>query len=194
MKIIKQIYIALFSVLMTFGAQAQQYQASITDSQWQFSGNRVACFLTHTIPQYGTAVFEQKSGESVNFILTSKSYVPPIQTAMLSSIPPVWMHDVPSLKLGAIKADLHKVVVDNEVSERMLQELSSGHFQQFSYQSKRGGNKINVVLSSVNFLDGMVQFESCRQELLPFSRKAVHHQLSLFDSLSSSISHKKNAY
>jgi outer membrane protein OmpA-like peptidoglycan-associated protein len=36
----------------------------------------------------------------------------------------------------------------------------------------------------------MVQFELCRQELLPFSRKAVHHQLSLFDSLSSSISHK----
>ncbi len=59
MNIIKLIYIALAAVLMSFGAQAQQYQASITHSQWQFSGNRVACFLTHTIPQYGIAVFEQ---------------------------------------------------------------------------------------------------------------------------------------
>lgn len=190
MKIIQPLYLALLVTLMPFGAQAQQYQASITDSQWQFTGNRVACFLTHPIPQYGSGVFEQKSGEPLGFILTSTSYVPPIQTAMLRSVPPVWMHDTPSLKLGSVKAKSHKVAVASDVSERMLQELSNGHFQQFSYQSKGSRSNINVVLSSVNFLETMTQFESCRQKLLPFSRDDIHQQLTLFDSLSTTISYK----
>ena len=171
-------------------AHAQQYQASVTNSQWKFQGNRVACTLSHTVPQYGAAVFEQKSGERVNFTLTAESYVPPIQTAMLATVPPVWMHDATPIKLASIKPSKHSLVVGSDLSERMLQELSNGRFPQFSYPSKQGGAKVNVAISSINFLDALGQFESCRQNLLPFSRNDVHHQLSLFNNLSSEISHK----
>jgi hypothetical protein len=190
MKAINHLIYLLAGAFFTFGVQAQQYQASVTNSEWQFSGNRVACAITHTIPQYGVGIFEQKSGERVNFILKAESYVPPIRTAMLSTVPPVWMHDAPSMKLATVEAKATKVVVDSNVSERMLQELSNGRFPQFSYQSNQVDQQIKVVVSSVNFLDVMTQFESCRQSLLPFSRKDVHQQLSLFNNLSSSITHK----
>lgn len=189
MKTLNRIFFLVTAVLFSAGVQAQQYQASITNSQWQFTGNKVACFITHVIPQYGVGVFEQKSGERVNFILKAESYVPPIHTAMLSSVAPVWMHDTPSLKLATVKAATQKVVVNSDVSERMLQELSNGRFPQFSYKADQGG-KVDVVVSSVNFLDVMAQFEACRQELLPFSRNDVHQQLSLFNNLSTTITHK----
>lgn len=190
MKAINYVLSILAVVLFSAVSQAQQYQAPITHSQWQFAGNKVVCSITHTIPQYGVAVFEQKSGERVNFTLQAKSYVPPIQTAMLSSVAPVWMHDAPSLKLATVKAAAHQVVVGSDVSERMLQELSNGRFPQFSYKDKQGGATVNVVVSSVNFLDVMALFEACRQNLLPFSRKDVHQQLSLFNNLSTTITHK----
>jgi len=189
MKTIKYFIALLILMLFSVGAQAQQYQAPVTNSQWAFSGNKVACFITHVIPQYGVGVFEQKSGEQVNFILKAESYVPPIHTAMLSSVPPVWMHDSPSLKLATVKAKTKKLVINSDVSERMLQELSNGRFPQFSYKASQG-EQVNVVVSSVNFLDVMAQFESCRQNLLPFSRNDVHQQLSLFNNLSTTITHK----
>jgi outer membrane protein OmpA-like peptidoglycan-associated protein len=183
-------YFALSAALLSLNVQAQQYQAPVTNSQWAFSGNKVACFLTHKIPQYGVGVFEQKSGERVNFILKTKSYVPPIQTAMLSTVPPVWMHDAPALKLGSVKKSNQYVVVGGDVSEQMLQELSNGRFPQFSYQPKQASGTIKVIVSSVNFLDAMRQFETCRQDLLPFSREDIHQQLSLFSNRGTTISHK----
>ncbi len=190
MKVINHTLSILAVILFSASTQAQQYQAPITHSQWQFSGNKVACSITHTIPQYGVGVFEQKSGERVNFILQAKSYVPPIQTAMLSSVAPVWMHDAPSLKLATVEASAHQVEVNSDVSERMLQELSNGRFPQFNYETKQGGAAVSVVVSSVNFLDVMALFEACRQNLLPFSRKDVHQKLSLFNNLSTTITHK----
>lgn len=189
MKAITQIFFILILALMSAAVCAQQYQAPITDSQWAFSGNKVACHITHVIPQYGIGVFEQKSGERVNFVLKAESYVPPIQTAMLSSVAPLWMHDVPSLRLATVKASKQKVVVNSNVSERMLQELSNGRFPEFSYKATHS-EPIKVIVSSVNFLDVMAQFEFCRQNLLPFSQKDVHQQLSLFDNLSTAITHK----
>ncbi|MEY8200606.1 MAG: hypothetical protein RPS47_15325, partial [Colwellia sp.] len=58
---------ALFFLMPT--AFAQTYLAPMIDSQWQFSGNRVGCFLSHDIPQYGVGVFEQRSGEPLSFVL-----------------------------------------------------------------------------------------------------------------------------
>ena len=193
MKKVCYLIILVAAMMLCAGAQAQQYQAAITDSQWRFSGNKVSCSITHVIPQYGVGVFEQKSGERVNFILKAESYVPPIQTAMLSSVPPVWMHDTSPFKLATVKAVTQKVVVDSDVSERMLQELSNGRFPQFSYQSGQVG-QVNVVVSSVNFLDVMLQFEACRQELLPYSRNELHQQLSLFDHRSTSMTHQNRKF
>jgi len=190
MKRINPLSFLLIATCFAFSAQAQQYQATFTNSQWTFSGNKVACHLTHTIPQYGIGIFEQKSGEPISFILQSKSYVPLINTAVLSTVPPVWMHDAASLKLASVEAVSKKVTVNDEVSEQMLQELSAGRFPQFSYTVGQGVNDIKVVISSVNFLDGMTEFEACRQKLLPYSRKDVHHQLSLFNNFGTAISHK----
>lgn len=189
MNIIK-ILLAMSMLLFTLAAQAQQYQAAVTASKWQFSGNRVACFLSHVIPQYGVAVFEQKSGERLSFVLTAESYVPTIQMATLRSAPPVWMHNAPAFNLAKVAANKQQLRVNYALSERMLQELAKGRFPEFSYQSKPTGGNVNVVVSSINFLDTMVLFESCRQKLLPFSRNEVHQNLSLFNNLSTGITHK----
>ena len=181
-------FICCCCALFSFTAQSKTYQAPVTDSQWQFSGNRVACRLAHTVPQYGVGVFDQRSGEQITFTLRAEAYVPPIQTAMLTSVPPRWMHDVPSLKLASVKGSAKEVSVNSQASERMLQELSNGKFPQFSYKSSVG--KVKVAISSINFLDAMSQFEACRENLLPYSRSDVHQQLSLFTQRSALVTHK----
>jgi len=175
-------------------AQAQDYQSTVTDSAWHFSGNRVGCFLSHDVPQFGVGVFEQKSGEPLSFVLKAESYVPAMNSAMLSSSPPVWMHDSPVFKLGKIQGNNQQLVVNNDLSERMLQELSIGRFPAFNYVANTANQKVNVVISSINFLDAMGAFESCRQKLLPFSRHEVHQNLSLFNNLGTDISHKNRRF
>ena len=182
--------LVIATALLASTVQARDYQATVTHSQWQFSGNRVACFLSHHIPQYGEGVFEQKSGEPLQFVLKAESYVPAMQLATLSSMPPVWMHDSPVLRLANITPDKQRLVVNNNLSERMLQELAMGRFPRFNYVAKVAKQKVNVVVSSINFLDSMAEFESCRQKLLPFSRDDVHQNLSLFNNLGTDISHK----
>ena len=176
---------------MTVNVQARQYQAPVTNSQWVFEGNRVACTLKHIIPQYGVGTFEQASGERVYFTLTSESYVPVIKTAELSTVPPVWMHDSKAVKLASVKAIGKRVRVGSDLSERMLQELSRGYLPQFAYKvSLQEQQHTKVLVSSVNFLESMEQFETCRQDLLPFSRRDVHQHLSLFNNLSKSLTYK----
>lgn len=178
----------LLLAFLATSAYAHRYQAPVTNSQWQFTGNRVACHLSHTVPQYGIGVFNQRSGERLEFMLRAEAYVPPIQTAMLTSVPPRWMHDVPTLKLASLKGKSKEILVKHVASERMLQELSGGKFPQFSYQSNAG--KVVVAISSINFLEAMSQFEACRQNLLPYSRDEVHQQLTLFTQSSALITHK----
>jgi len=190
MKIIQHICLLVASTGLALTAHAQVYQAPITDSNWTFSGNRVACHLTHQIPNYGIAVFDQLSGERVSFTLRADAYVPPINTAVLTAVSPVWMHDVPATKLALVKAKAHQVSLKSGVSERMLQTLTNGRFPEFSYQVKSTGARVKVAMSSINFLEAMVQFEACRQNLLPYSRKEVNQQLSLFTSGSTKITHK----
>jgi len=186
--------LVIVAALLANTVQAQEYQATVTHSQWLFSGNRVGCFLSHEIPQYGVGVFEQKSGEPLRFVLKAESYVPAMQSATLSSTPPVWMHGSPVLKLASINADKQRLVVNNDLSERMLQELTSGRFPNFNYVDKAAKQKVNVVVSSINFLDAMGEFELCRQKLLPFSRNEVHQNLSLFNNLGTDISHKNRRF
>lgn len=182
--------VLLTAFVFSHSAFAQTYKAPMTDSQWNFSGNRVACQIDHAIPKYGVASFQQRSGERVDFILKAEAYVPPIHMAMLSSVPPVWMHDTPALKLGKAKGDVKKLVVKADLAERMLQELANGRFPHVSYQAKPLKTKVNVTISSINFLDALSQFEACRKELLPFSREDVHQELSLFTRGTSMITHK----
>ncbi|PCI16112.1 MAG: phosphate ABC transporter substrate-binding protein [Piscirickettsiaceae bacterium] len=188
MKILKYTGSCFLLVFFATSASAHTYQAPVTDSQWQFTGNRVACHLSHTVPQYGVGVFDQRSGEAIKFTLRAEAYVPPIQTAMLTSVPPRWMHDAPILKLASLKGNKKVLSVNSDASERMLQELSNGKFPQFSYKAKQG--KVKVSISSINFLAAMSEFEACRQNLLPYSRDDVHQQLALFTQSSALITHQ----
>jgi len=183
---------ALFFLMPT--AFAQTYLAPITDSQWHFSGDRVSCQLDHTIPEYGTATFEQRSGERVDFILEAKGYVPPLSNAVLTSVAPVWMHNKMPVKLGAAKGSVKKTVIKGDMAERMLQELSSGRFTQFNYKGSSGRQKVEVAVSSVNFLQAKDEFESCRQDLLQFSRNDVNQKMSLFEAGTSHINHKNRRF
>lgn len=177
--------------LVALNVQARQYQAPVTDSKWVFEGNRVACTLKHIIPQYGVGTFEQASGEPVYFTLTSESYVPVIKTAELSTVPPVWMHESKAVKLASVKGIGKQVRIESDLTERLLQELSRGYLPQFAYKvSLQGQQRTKVLVSSVNFLESMEQFEVCRQGLLPFSRRDVHQHLSLFNNLSKSLTYK----
>ena len=188
MKIMITIASTLLSVLFCLNASAHSYQAPVTNSQWQFTGNRVACHLSHSVPQYGVGVFNQRSGEPLEFKLRAEAYVPPVQTAVLTSVPPRWMHDAPTYKLASLKASAKTLTVKSDASERMLQELSSGMFPQFKYKANH--TKVVVGISSINFLDAMSQFEACRQNLLPYSRGEVHQQLALFTQNSALVTHK----
>ena len=163
-------------------ADAVDYSAPVTESIWSYTGSRVVCRLEHPIHHYGRAVFEQRSGEGVRFELSVDPLKPAIQTAQLQAVPPAWMHDVQAVNLHTVqnKQPMHRVSLQGEVVETMLQALAEGRFPQFRYLPKNTRVENRVAISSVNFLPTAESFDSCRRGLLSYSRNSLHGRYVLF--------------
>lgn len=166
------------------------YQAPVTESSWSYEGSKVSCKLTHVIPHYGRAIFEQRSGERVQFTLKVDPLKPAIQDAQLQAVPPAWMHNVQPVNLEQVKQTkpAHQVKLKGEVVETMLLALSEGRFPQFRYQPvKASPMDTRVAISSINFLESSESFDACRQKLLPFSQGHLDEKYVLFRRGSSDL-------
>lgn len=170
-------------VLASGSVVAKVYEAPVTESDWTFSSSRVSCQLKHSIPHYGQAIFEQRSGERVQFTLKVDPLKPAIQEAQLQAIPPAWMHNVQPVNLQQVKQTKpqHQVHLKGDIVETMLQVLSEGRFPQFRYQPVKSSQiDTRVAISSINFLQASESFDACRAELLPFSQANLDEKFVLF--------------
>ncbi|WP_035385594.1 flagellar protein MotY [Ferrimonas futtsuensis] len=152
----------------------RNYVASIDQSHWNLeTANPLQCTLTHTIPHYGTAVFNSRAGRStdLNFILEMRRKPERATRASLRSVAPSWRPGVPA---RAIVDVTYQAQFDAEVPKHaawvMLTELEQGMQPTFYYQDWYNPvNQVAVGLSSANFQNSYFQFVACIDSLLPYS-------------------------
>jgi len=171
--------------LLTCAANGVRYGTEIIDSEWLVNLSIFECQLSHGIPDYGNAVFFQKAGEEQKFFLTS--YTPRLKTgqALLRSEKPAWKKQGSAKELGYVEVNQGKapILLDTQMSQRILTELHQGMFVSFTRRPWYGGDtSIEVGISAVNFRAAYDQYLACLSNLLPVNFEQIERTSIYFGS------------
>lgn len=166
--------ISLFIFLNQAQAGVRQYSADLDSSNWKLSDNtRLACTLSHQIPNYGEAKFQSTANRKMNmqFELDMMRLPDTYSLAELRSVAPSWRPGKSSYPIADMK--LHKQFapsLSKKVAWTMLTELEQGMSPTFYYDDwYNSDDKISVGLSSARFKNIYQQFVGCVGNLLDYS-------------------------
>ncbi|TKB54243.1 flagellar protein MotY [Ferrimonas aestuarii] len=167
-----------FATLLTLvstsvSSGVRNYVASIDQSHWNLeTSSPLQCTLKHTIPNYGTAVFESKAGRTMDldFVLKMKRKPERETAASLRSVAPSWRPGIPARDIVRLT---YQPQFDAEVSKQaawvMLTELEQGMQPTFYYQDWYNPvDQVAVGLNAANFHNSYFEFVSCIDSLLPY--------------------------
>ena len=154
------------------------YQAPLLDAKWQVKTAKLACQLTHHIPNSGRAVFIHEAGEPLRFQLVLENENS-VTEASVKVSPAPWQHDGGGGRLFPVSAVEkqglvgQRLSVQGQTAEIMLAGLVKGRFPKFIYRSQRSDlvDESRVLVSSVRFQEVYGRFQSCRLKLPPFGLK-----------------------
>ena len=82
--------------------QTMKFSGGPEDTLWMLSGNVFECRFEQPIPGYGTAVFRQRAGEDVTFMLETRRNLMSTTPARVSIAPPPWQPSTRSEPLGLV--------------------------------------------------------------------------------------------
>lgn len=171
--------ILLISLIIPFAsasAALQRYVASEHDSNWVARSSKLHCALSHEIPVYGKAVFEQSAGGQLSLSVQVKRKPHKVGLARLVSTAPSWKHDARERDLGQVsyKVENTPFKLSHIVSRRVLFELEQGMFPTLSYEDWADGrDEVQVALSAVNLRTPLSEFVDCLAGVLPFGYEDV---------------------
>ncbi len=178
-------FVVLLAQVWLVPAQAVTFQAPLDQTQWQLESSRFACTLTHSIPDFGTAAFERRAGEQLEFVLNS----PPAEllgreTLIVAESPP-WHPGRPTRQLGVISDAVKSQTLrlDPPIAKDILTSLYQGQSPALSNKSWYGTETpVKVAISSANFQQAYGGYLSCVAELLPVNFQQIARSAVLFPS------------
>ncbi len=171
--------------LICLKTHAYQFGAREDVSQWRAQpSTQQLCELHHPIPEYGEAVFSQRSGQSLVFELNSFRPLQRQGTVDVSVVAPAWLHQFQSQHLGLMSSQtgLQPVLTDDPLASQLLDELQAGLFPLLRHIGWSDQHPVEVSISSVNFADAYAAFQTCVANLLPGDFAEFEHSTVLFDT------------
>lgn len=176
----------LFLGLVVCGSsRAVTFRAPIDQTDWQLEASKFECRLSHAIPQFGTAVFEHRAGESLEFQLRSpQSVLLGDRTRLVAEAPP-WrpgdgVRELALLNNGDGRGQL-KLTAGN--AKDVLTTLYTGSEPAFSNASWHGTDEpVKVAISPANFHSAYDSYMGCVAELLPVNFRQIARSAVLFPS------------
>lgn len=147
----------------------QHFAATLEQSRWDVRDDRAVCGLSHAIPRFGIASFEQRSGRRLEFSLTTPQ--PPVAAAQaqLISTAPAWKPGFPDRALGMVKleAGRNPLRVPREQALRIFYELEQGMAPTLIFDDwSDGRDRVEVSLSPVRFREALADFSACTGRLV----------------------------
>lgn len=184
--------VALILMAGTSQANVRQYQADLTDSEWQLANNsRLQCTLSHTIPNYGEARFSSSANRQLNmsFELDMLRLPDNYSLAEVRSVSPSWRPGHSDRVLADMK--LYKQFAPSlpkKVAWTMLNELEQGMNPKFYYNDwYDGSNKVSVGLSPAKFKRAYRDFVTCVGNLLNYSFDDISYTVLNYQSNSDKL-------
>lgn len=173
-------------------AHLQVFQSSWEQSTWRVEVQPDRCALTHDIPRFGQARFEQRSGRRLAFSLYSEQ--PPVsdQQAHIIAEAPAWKHGTESYSLGDF--GLHRgktpMQLPREQALRIYYELEQGMQPVIQFADWGDGrDQVQVALLPVRFREVLPEFLACTGRLLFLDFEALDEKTIHFATNSDNLSH-----
>lgn len=172
-------------------ATTQRFQASWEKSSWEVESGPGQCALTHNIPHFGQARFEQVSGHRLKFSLHVDQ--PPVKDhqAQVHSEPPAWNHAADNRSLGTFDLERGKTPlrVPRDKAMRIYYELEQGMQPVIEFTDWGDGqDQVRVALLPVRFREAMPEFLECTVSLLHLDFEPVSEETVYFSTNSDRLS------
>jgi outer membrane protein OmpA-like peptidoglycan-associated protein len=177
-------------------AGIKYYKASLNESKWIFKGTPIQCQLSHSIPFYGQAQFQQYAGKKTPLFFQLSYKKEPIhfvKYAQIHSVNADWFPQQSPRFIGKIPIYSGKYIfkTDDFSSWRLLNELELGRFPTFRYQNlETQDDHVLVALSTIGFKHVYNQFLSCLKVLRPHRLDELTRLTLHFDFNQSKIKQK----
>ena len=155
--------------LFTSFAQAEQFQAPITDTQWQVIESPLECSLSQEITGYGRAKFTKKSQGELQLIFSTKMYPSTQSNASFEIAQAPWQNSEERQKLISTPTlnNQTQFILSGHFAELALTHIQEGRFPTVRYRSQSASEDISVLLSTVHFRDSHLTFQQCIDNLHP---------------------------
>jgi len=173
----------MFPILASY----KVYEADLSESEWVFTGNPLGCQLTHNVPHYGDAIFNESAGKNktLQFGLSySRQPITSTNTASVHSLSPSWQPTQRPRNLGEIAITTGpQIFIAKEIASwKLLNELEVGRFPTFRYQEfETIEDQVAVSLSAVGFTKSYDQFLNCLTTLVDYSLEELTKMTLRFD-------------
>jgi outer membrane protein OmpA-like peptidoglycan-associated protein len=147
----------------------QTFQSSWENSEWSVDSGSGYCAMTHAIPRFGQARFEQRPGKRLSLVLLVEQ--PPVhdQDAQIFVEAPPWKLPRQSYSLGDFHLHSGKTPLNlpREQALRIYYELEQGMQPVISFQDWGDGqDQVQVALLPVRFREALPAFLECTAGLL----------------------------
>ncbi len=159
-------------------------------SHWKASTSKVLCSLKQQIPHYGYVEFRQGVAQPLEFALYVNQPPAGIGTAHVRSEPPHWQHFVRAKDLGVMEVEPGKqaVTMSSNWSRRLMMEMSEGMQPVLRYwDAADATDDIEIILSAVNFQEGLGLFNRCLGQVLKYDFAKVQRTVINFHEDSSRL-------
>jgi len=171
----------------------QQFQSSWEASEWIVEASPKQCSLTHVIPRFGRARFEQHAGKRLTFSLQVEQ--PPVrdQQAHIRSETPPWRHDGGTRDLGAfsLKQGKRPLSIPRDQALRLYYELEQGMQPVIEFSDWGDGrDQVRITLMPVRFREVLPKFLECTGGLLYLDFEPRAEKRVFFSTNSARLSRK----
>ena len=174
-------------------ASALRYEAPIHEAGWRVQASPLVCRLSHEIGFYGSAEFVRFAGRDIYLSVFVDQGGPRSGRATLKARPAAWQHGQAERNLGVVRyhGGRDPFRFSRLQVRGVLASLEQGLRPALHYHSRRSGaDAVEVVLSSVNFRDGLEGFRSCMASLIPVDYESASNSHILFASAANLLDRK----
>ncbi len=168
-------------MLVAQSTLALRYGATAKTSTWHYQGDETFCQLEHTVPRYGTVVFQQLSGEPMQLRIKANHYRQPFNLAEIEVWPTPWQQEsmpekVMSLSLSQQAGEIH---IEQSLARKLFRDLEQGRMPVLGYKGQ-ANDRVNVRVLPVGFLETSNHFLTCQNELLEIRQRDINNMVLLF--------------
>lgn len=176
--------LSILLVSFIYFAQAEEFQAPVTDTKWQIIESPLECSLTQVIPSFGEAGFRRVNGGPLElFFKTTSQPATQNNVAFEISAAP-WQNTdqfEPLVSMPTSKGQ-REFAVNGVLAQQALTNMQDGRFPLIRYRSQTYTGDVVAKLSTVKFNDSSSAFNQCLSNLYPDSFDEINNLTIYFES------------